>query len=68
LFFFGYTARAKEEIMYAYTNALPHYGVQASSFDEIWKMYKDQIETYGLGHYSKTILFEAEKSLAREIN
>ena len=53
--------QAIEEIKYACKYVLPHYGVKTPSFDQVWERFKDRILEYGLGHYSKTILFEAMK-------
>ncbi|MGD2200786.1 MAG: class I SAM-dependent methyltransferase [Candidatus Bathyarchaeota archaeon] len=53
--------QAKEEIEYACEYAPIHYNVETSSFREAWEKFGESIQRHGLGHYSKTVLFEAEK-------
>lgn len=50
--------QAKEEIEYACLNVPIHYGVEAKGFKETWKRFGASIEKHGMGHYSKTVLFE----------
>ncbi len=54
---------AQEEIHYACTYAPLHYGVQTLRFQDAWTRYGPAIQQYGLGHYSKTVLFETTKPL-----
>jgi len=54
---------AQEEIHYACTYAPLHYGVQTPSFQDAWARFGPAIQRYGLGHYSKTVLFETTKPL-----
>jgi ubiquinone/menaquinone biosynthesis C-methylase UbiE len=53
--------QACEEIRYACDNVERNYGVVARGFDETWSRFGSQIEAYGMGHYSKTILFDITK-------
>jgi ubiquinone/menaquinone biosynthesis C-methylase UbiE len=53
--------QAREEIRYACENVERNYGVVAKGFDETWSRFGSQIEAYGMGHYSKTILFDITK-------
>jgi cyclopropane fatty-acyl-phospholipid synthase-like methyltransferase len=52
----------KEEIRFACENVPGIYGVPTPPFSEIWNRYRKDIEEYGVGHYSKVILFVARKS------
>ena len=53
--------QAKEEIEYACLNVTRNYGVEAKSFQETWEKYGALIIEHGMGHYSKTVLFEFVK-------
>ena len=53
--------QAKEEIAYACLNVPRNYGVEAKGFQETWEKYGALIEEHGMGHYSKTVLFEFMK-------
>ena len=53
--------QAKEEIEYACLNVPRNYGVEAKGFQETWEKFGELIELHGMGHYSKTVLFEFEK-------
>jgi ubiquinone/menaquinone biosynthesis C-methylase UbiE len=55
--------QAREEINYACTYAPLHYGVQTPKFQDAWTRYGPSIQRCGLGHYSKTVLFETTKPL-----
>jgi SAM-dependent methyltransferase len=58
--------QAREEVKYACKYAPIHYGVETPGFQEAWVKYGNSIKSYGLGHYSKTVLFEARKRAQRE--
>jgi ubiquinone/menaquinone biosynthesis C-methylase UbiE len=53
--------QAKEEIEYACLNVPVNYMVDSRSFQESWIRFGSLIEKYGMGHYSKTVLFEMMK-------
>jgi ubiquinone/menaquinone biosynthesis C-methylase UbiE len=53
--------QAKEEIIYSCDNDPKIYGVKTKPFDDVWNKFGEDIEKNGLGHYSKVILFIANK-------
>lgn len=53
---------ARMEISFACDNVPRIYGVAARSFEETWARFGKDIEENGLGHYSKVVLFMAEKT------
>ena len=53
--------QAREEIEYACLNVPRNYGVEAKGFQETWDRFGALIEEHGMGHYSKTVLFEFTK-------
>ena len=53
--------QAKEEIEYACHNVPINYGVKTKSFQETWEKFGSLFQEHGMGHYSKTVLFEVEK-------
>ena len=55
------TEQAREEIEYACLNVPVNYGVETRSFDETWRRFGAIIKAHGMGHYSKTALFELVK-------
>lgn len=55
--------QAREEIAYACQYVPIHYGVKTPSFTEAWEKYSWSIQCSGMGHYSKTVLFEVTKPL-----
>jgi len=55
--------QAMEEIEYACLNVPVNYGVKAKSFRGTWDKFSALIEEHGMGHYSKTVLFEVKKPI-----
>ncbi|MCK4757495.1 MAG: class I SAM-dependent methyltransferase [Thermoplasmata archaeon] len=55
------SAHAKEEIKFACVNVPKIYSIQTPTFDEVWTKFGDEIESYGLGHYSKVVMIESRK-------
>jgi ubiquinone/menaquinone biosynthesis C-methylase UbiE len=55
--------QAREEIMYACKNVSRNYGVNTKSYKETWSKFSELINQNGMGHYSKTVLFELLKPL-----
>lgn len=53
---------AKIEIRFACENVSSIYGVDARSFQETWATFGEEIERNGMGHYSKVVLFIAQKT------
>lgn len=53
--------QAKEEIKFACDNAPKIYGVKTPPFEKVWEKFGKDIKKYGLGHYSKVVLFIAQK-------
>ncbi len=53
---------AKTEIRFACENAPRIYGVDARSYEETWARFGEEIERNGMGHYSKVVLFVAQKA------
>jgi ubiquinone/menaquinone biosynthesis C-methylase UbiE len=53
--------QAKKEIKYACLNAPIDYRVDSRSFQDTWNKFGSLIEKHGMGHYSKTVLFEMFK-------
>jgi cyclopropane fatty-acyl-phospholipid synthase-like methyltransferase len=53
--------QAKEEIRFACENVPRIYGVKTPSFEEAWSRFGTKIEEHGLGHYSRVVLFIAQK-------
>lgn len=54
--------QAKEEIRSACENVPRIYGIKTRPFDKAWARFGNDIEKHGLGHYSKVILFIAQKA------
>ncbi|USG99223.1 methyltransferase domain-containing protein [Thermococcus argininiproducens] len=55
--------QAKEEIEFACENVPKIYGIGTPSFDEVWEKFRERIEKHGMGHYSKVVLFIAQKAV-----
>lgn len=53
--------QAKAEIRFACKNVPKIYAIKTPSFEEIWGRFGDDIEQYGLGHYSKVVSVVAKK-------
>ena len=53
---------AKIEIRFACQNVPEIYGVKTLSFQEAWARFGKDIEENGMGHYSRVVLFLAEKT------
>jgi hypothetical protein len=53
--------QAREEIRFACENVPRIYGVKTPCFDKVWEEFGNRIEEHGLGHYSKVVLFIAQK-------
>lgn len=53
--------QAREEIRFACENVPKIYEVKTPSFEEVWSRFGTKIEEHGLGHYSKVVLFIAQK-------
>ena len=55
--------QAKEEIEFACENVPKIYGIDTPPFDEVWEKFGERIEKHGMGHYSKVVLFIAQKAV-----
>jgi ubiquinone/menaquinone biosynthesis C-methylase UbiE len=53
---------AKIEIRFACDNVPTIYGISTPPFEKVWAEFGKRIEQHGLGHYSKVVLFIAEKA------
>jgi ubiquinone/menaquinone biosynthesis C-methylase UbiE len=53
---------ARIEIRFACENVPKIYGVSTASFEETWTKFGKDIEQHGMGHYSKVVLFVAQKT------
>jgi hypothetical protein len=53
--------QAKREIEYAIENVPRTYGVAILPFATVWQELGDRIAQHGMGHYSKVVLFVAQK-------
>jgi ubiquinone/menaquinone biosynthesis C-methylase UbiE len=53
---------AKIEIRFASDNVPSIYAVSTPSFEEVWAKFGKRIGQHGMGHYSKVVLFVAQKT------
>lgn len=53
--------QAREEIRFACENVPRAYRIKTRPFDKAWARFGSDIEEHGLGHYSKVMLFIAQK-------
>lgn len=53
--------QARDEIRFACDNIPRIYGITVQTFEDTWKKFGSTIKKYGLGHYSKVVLFSAQK-------
>jgi ubiquinone/menaquinone biosynthesis C-methylase UbiE len=55
--------QARDEIRFACDNIPRIYGITVQTFEDTWARFGGTIKKYGLGHYSKVVLFAAKKIL-----
>jgi len=57
--------QAKEEIRSVCDNVPKYYGINTEPFEAVWERFGKDVQKYGMGYYSKVVLFVARKARNR---